>query len=85
MYTPSCVFFVIILPPTTHREGLLRVGSLPRLCTYLQHVVFDRFGLAHHTNAAARPSCAMQTVVRKRPPTTLHLNCIRPLRAASLA
>ena len=25
-----------MLSPTTHREGLLRVGSLPCLCTYLQ-------------------------------------------------
>ena len=25
-----------MLSPTTHREGLLHVGSLPSLCTYLQ-------------------------------------------------
>ena len=46
------VMFEILLPPTTHREALLRVGSLPRapIDTFnrgmAQHVVFDCFGLA---------------------------------------
>ena len=35
VYTVYCMF-EIMLSPTTRREGLLRVGSLPCLCTYLQ-------------------------------------------------
>ena len=50
MYTPS--MFKILLPSTTHREGLLRVVSLPYASTYsqpwhgmAQHVVFDHVRL----------------------------------------
>ena len=39
-----------VLPPTTHREGLVKEVSLPRALTYnrgmAHHVVFDRVGLA---------------------------------------
>ena len=50
--------FEIMLSPTTHREGLLRVGSLPCAPTYnrsvLQHVFFDRFGLAQPRECSSK-------------------------------
>ena len=38
-YTPSTVFKICLLSPTTHREGLLRVGSLPLASTCNRGVV----------------------------------------------
>ena len=47
---------------TTHRKGLLRVGSLPCAPTYnrgvVQHAVFDRFGLAQpHEYSSRAATC----------------------------
>ena len=56
------------MPPTTHRDGLLRVGSLPCAPTYnrgvVQHVVSDRFGLAqpHECSSKAATCHANSTV-----------------------
>ena len=72
-----------MLSPATRREGLLHVGSLPSLCTYLQPWRSTARGLRsfrtyvsdlhNHTNASRRPQRAMQTVLCKWPLTTYNL------------
>ena len=71
MYAPSTV-------PTTHREGLLRLGSLP--CVHLVTTLawYGTWssivsGLHNHSNTARRPQRAMQTVLRNRLPTASNL------------
>ena len=73
MFTPS--MFEILLLPTTHCEGLLRVVLLPFAPTntynrgMAQHVVFDRVVLAQRHECSWQPQRAMQTAQYKRPPT----------------
>ena len=39
MYIPSTVLLLYVLETTIHREGLLRVGSLPNAPTYHRGMV----------------------------------------------
>ena len=70
-----------MLSPTTRREGLLRVDSLPCLCTYLQpwrgtqHVVFDRFELAQPHECSSKAATCHANIITVCASLQQHLTC----------
>ena len=74
------------MPLTTHREGLLRAGSLLCLCAIYnrgvaQHVVFDRFGLAQPRECSSKAvTCHANSTVSASGPQQ-HIICTEDVTA----